>query len=110
MTAQMLCYIAVMAGTTYLIRALPMLLVRRKIKSRFVQSFLYYVPYAVLAAMTVPAILESTASAVSAMAGLAGGGAFILSGRRAAACGAGGLWGGVLRRMAAGHMAVSPGF
>ena len=71
MTAQMLCYIAVMAGTTYLIRALPMLLVRRKIKSRFVQSFLYYVPYAVLAAMTVPAILESTASAVSAMAGLA---------------------------------------
>ena len=106
MTAQMLCYIAVMAGTTYLIRALPMLLVRRKIKSHFVQSFLYYVPYAVLAAMTVPAILESTASAVSAMAG----GAFILSGRRAAACGAGGLWGGVLRRMAAGHMAVSPGF
>ena len=71
MTAQMLCYIAVMAGTTYLIRALPMLLVRRKIKSHFVQSFLYYVPYAVLAAMTVPAILESTASAVSAMAGLA---------------------------------------
>lgn len=63
MTAQMLCYIAVMAGTTYLIRALPMLLVRRKIKSHFVQSFLYYVPYAVLAAMTVPAILESTASA-----------------------------------------------
>ena len=60
-----------MAGTTYLIRALPMLLVRGKIKSRFVQSFLYYVPYAVLAAMTVPAILESTASAVSAMAGLA---------------------------------------
>ena len=55
MTVQMLCYIAVMAGTTYLIRALPML---------------YYVPYAVLAAMTVPAILESTASAVSAMAGL----------------------------------------
>ena len=54
MTVQMLCYIAVMAGTTYLIRALPMLLVRKKIKNRFVQSFLYYVPYAVLAAMTVP--------------------------------------------------------
>jgi len=70
MTVQMLCYIAVMAGTTYLIRALPMLLVRKKIKNRFVQSFLYYVPYAVLAAMTVPAILESTASAVSATAGL----------------------------------------
>ena len=70
MTVQMLFYIAVMAGTTYLIRALPMLLVRKKIKNRFVQSFLYYVPYAVLAAMTVPAILESTASAVSAMAGL----------------------------------------
>ena len=52
MTVQMLCYIAVMAGTTYLIRALPMLLVRGKIKSRFVQSFLYYVPYAVMAAST----------------------------------------------------------
>ena len=51
MTVQMLCYIAVMAGTTYLIRALPMLLVRKKIKNRFVQSFLYYVPYAVLSKM-----------------------------------------------------------
>lgn len=69
MTTRILCYIAVMAGTTYLIRALPMLLVRGKIKSRFVQSFLYYVPYAVLAAMTVPAIFESTASVVSAVAG-----------------------------------------
>ena len=74
------------------------------------QSFLYYVPYAVLAAMTVPAILESTASAVSAMAGLAV--AVLLSYLGAgllpvalAAC-----RGGVLRRMAAGHLAVTSRF
>ena len=52
MTVQMLCYIAVMAGTTYLIRALPMLLVRKKIKNRFVQSFLSKMAGTVMAAST----------------------------------------------------------
>ena len=61
--------IAVMAGVTYLIRMLPMVIFRRKLESRFVKSFLYYVPYAVLAAMTVPAIFESTAGPASAAAG-----------------------------------------
>jgi len=50
----------IMAGMTYLIRVLPMAIFRKKIKSVFIQSFLYYVPYAVLAAMTFPAIFYST--------------------------------------------------
>ncbi|WP_367925257.1 AzlD domain-containing protein [uncultured Ruthenibacterium sp.] len=68
-TREFLIYIAVMAGVTYLIRMLPMVLLRQKIHSQFVKSFLFYVPYAVLAAMTVPAIFESTGSFVSALAG-----------------------------------------
>lgn len=62
-------YIAVMAGVTYLIRMLPFTLFRRKIKSRFFQSVLYYIPYAVLSAMTFPAIFYSTDSTVSAAVG-----------------------------------------
>lgn len=64
-------YILVMAGVTYLIRMLPMVLFRREITSPFVKSFLYYVPYACLAAMTFPAILFSTASVISAVVGFA---------------------------------------
>ena len=64
-------YIAVMAGVTYLIRMLPLVVFRRKIKSRFVKSFLYYVPYAVLGAMTFPSIIYSTGSIPTACAGLA---------------------------------------
>ena len=62
-------YIAVMAIVTYLIRALPLTLIRREIKSPFIKSFLYYVPYATLAAMTFPAILTATGSVASAAAG-----------------------------------------
>ena len=62
-------YIAVMAGVTYLIRVLPFGFFRRKIKSRFLRSFLYYIPYAVLSAMTIPAIFYSTGSALTAAAG-----------------------------------------
>ena len=54
--------LAVMAGVTYLVRMLPLVLVKKKIENRFINSFLYYVPYAVLAVMTVPAIFSSTAS------------------------------------------------
>lgn len=64
-------YIAVMAGVTYLIRVLPFTLFRREIKSRFLKSFLYYIPYAVLAAMTIPAIFYSTGSVVTAAVGTA---------------------------------------
>lgn len=62
-------YIAVMAGVTYLIRMLPLTLFQKKIKNRFIRSFLYYVPYACLAAMTFPAILYSSASVWSAAVG-----------------------------------------
>ena len=62
-------YIAVMAGVTYLIRMLPFAFFRRKIKSRFFRSFLYYIPYAVLSAMTIPAIFYSTGSIVTAVVG-----------------------------------------
>ena len=59
-----------MALTTYLIRLLPMTLFRKPIRSRFLRSFLHYVPYACLAAMTFPAILSSTASLISGIAAL----------------------------------------
>ena len=53
-------YIAVMALVTYLIRMLPLVIFRKKIENRFIRSFLYYIPYAVLAAMTFPAVFSST--------------------------------------------------
>ena len=62
-------YIAVMAVTTYLIRMLPLTLFQKKIRNRYIRFFLYYVPYACLAAMTFPAILYSSASMYSAAAG-----------------------------------------
>ena len=63
-------YIATMAITTYLIRVLPLTLFRKPIRSRFIRSFLHYVPYACLTAMTFPAILTSTASVISGGAAL----------------------------------------
>ena len=63
-------YLLVMAGVTYLIRMLPLVALRGRIKSRFLQSFLHYVPYAVLGAMTFPAVLDSTGSLASALCGL----------------------------------------
>ena len=64
-------YILVMALVTYLIRSLPLTLIRKEIKSPFIKSFLLYVPYATLAAMTFPAILTATNSVYSAAAGFA---------------------------------------
>ena len=63
-------YIFAMALTTYLIRVLPLTIFRKPIRSRFLRSFLHYVPYACLTAMTFPAILSSTASIVSGAAAL----------------------------------------
>lgn len=63
-------YIFTMALTTYLIRVLPLTIFRKPIKSRFLRSFLHYVPYACLTAMTFPAILSSTASIISGTAAL----------------------------------------
>lgn len=63
-------YIVTMALTTYLIRVLPMTIFRKPIRSRFLRSFLHYVPYACLTAMTFPSILSSTASIISGAAAL----------------------------------------
>ncbi len=68
-TAYILSCIVVMALVTYIIRATPMVIFRKKIKNRWIQSFLYYVPYVVLAAMTFPAVFFSTGSHISAVAG-----------------------------------------
>ena len=66
-----------MAGVTYLIRALPLIFIKKQIKSRFIRSFLYYVPYSVLTVMTFPAVFYSTGHVISAAVGTAA--AFILS-------------------------------
>jgi branched-subunit amino acid transport protein len=64
-----LVYLAVMAGVTYLIRMIPMVLIKEKIKNKFVLSFLHYIPYTVLSAMTVPACFYATGNMVSAAVG-----------------------------------------
>ena len=63
-------YILAMAVTTYLVRALPLTLFKKPIRSRFVRSFLHYVPVACLTAMTFPAILTATEHMLSGAAGL----------------------------------------
>ena len=67
---KVLPYLLVMAGVTYLVRVVPFILINKKIENRFINSFLYYIPYTVLAAMTFPAILYATGNIVSAVAGL----------------------------------------
>lgn len=62
-------YIFVMAGVTYLIRAIPFTLFRKKVTSPFFRSLLHYIPYAVLSAMTIPAIFTSTGNVLTALAG-----------------------------------------
>ena len=63
-------YIIVMALVSYTIRILPLTLIRKPIKNRFLRSFLYYVPYVTLAVMTFPAILHATSSPVAGLAAL----------------------------------------
>ena len=64
-------YLLVTAGTTYLVRMLPLVLMKGKIRSRFLLSFLHYIPYAVLSVMTVPAIFSATGDIRTAAAGFA---------------------------------------
>lgn len=68
-TPNLIANLIVMAGVTYLIRMIPFVVFRKKIQNRFVRSFLYYIPYAVLAAMTVPAIFFSTGNVYAALVG-----------------------------------------
>lgn len=73
MTASIYISIFVAAGVSYLIRVLPLTLIRKPIKNQFLKSFLYYVPYVTLAAMTFPAIVEATSSPVAGILALAVG-------------------------------------
>lgn len=66
-----LVFLVVTAGTTYLVRMLPLVLMRGRIKNRFLLSFLHYIPYAVLSVMTVPAIFTATGDVRTAAAGFA---------------------------------------
>lgn len=81
MSSYILLAILVMAGVTYLIRMLPLTLMRRRITNVFVRSFLAYVPYAVLTAMTIPFIFYSTGSMISAAVGFAAAVALAFSGQ-----------------------------
>lgn len=73
MTHSIYIYLAIMAGVTYAIRVLPLTLIQKQIKNRFLQSFLYYVPYVTLAVMTFPAILDATQTPVAGMLALIAG-------------------------------------
>ena len=68
-TVYILSAISVMAVVTYIIRVTPMVIFRKKIRNKWIQSFLFYVPYVVLSAMTFPAVFSSTSSYASAVAG-----------------------------------------
>ena len=68
-TENFFLYLAVMAGVTYLVRMLPLVLVKKQIENKFLLSFLYYVPYAVLSVMIIPAIFYATPNPISAVVG-----------------------------------------
>ena len=74
-------YLLILAGSTYLIRAIPFAALRKKITNRYIRSFLYYIPYSVLAAMTLPAAFYATGNIISGAAGLLVGGFFAYKGK-----------------------------
>ncbi len=76
-----LIYLIILSGSTYLIRALPFALFKRNIENKFVRSFLSYIPYSVLASMTLPAIFYSTGNVASSLAGLTLGCIFAYKGK-----------------------------
>ena len=73
MSGNIYIYIAIVAITSYLIRVLPLTLIRKPIKNRFIRSFLYYVPYVTLAVMTFPAIIDATATPLAGALALIAG-------------------------------------
>ena len=81
MTRNPYIYILCMAGVSYLIRVLPLTLIRKPIKNRFIRSFLFYVPYVTLSVMTFPDIVNATSTPVSGLLALLSGAALAWSGR-----------------------------
>lgn len=73
MTHNIYIYLGIMVGITFAVRVLPLTLIKRQIRSPFLKSFLYYVPYATLAVMTFPAILDATQSTLSGAAAMVAG-------------------------------------
>ena len=67
---QFFTYLLVLAGSTYLIRVIPFVAIKEKIQNRYIRSFLHYIPYAVLTAMTLPAAFYATSSVISALVGI----------------------------------------
>ena len=74
-------YLLILAGSTYLILAIPFAALKKKITNPYIKSFLYYIPYSVLAAMTLPAALYATGNIISGAAGLLVGGIFAYKGK-----------------------------
>lgn len=74
-------YLLIMAGSTYLIRTIPFAAMRKKIENRFIRSFLYYIPYTVLSAMTFPAALYATGNVIAASLGLIAAIIFAIKGK-----------------------------
>lgn len=70
MTHNMYIYILITGVVSYIIRVLPLTLIRKPIENKYLQSFLYYVPYVTLAVMTFPAIIHATQSSVSGVLAL----------------------------------------
>lgn len=68
-TLKICLYLLVMAGVTYLVRAVPLIAFRKRIRSRFFRSLLYYLPYAVLSAMVIPSVFSSTGNIITAAVG-----------------------------------------
>ncbi len=81
MTKNFFIYLLVSAGVTYLIRMLPLVLVKKEIKSKYLLSFLYYIPYTVLAVMTVPAMFTASEYIISALFGFAAAFVFAYKGK-----------------------------
>lgn len=74
-------YLAVMFGITYIIRVMPLLLIRKEIKNRFIRSFLHYIPYTVLSAMTFPAIFHAVGNPIAGIGAAVVGIILAFSGR-----------------------------
>ena len=76
-----LIYLLILSGSTYLIRAVPFVAVKKEISNKYVRSFLHYIPFAVLAAMTIPYAFTATGHAISSICGLIVGGIFAYKGK-----------------------------
>ena len=74
-------YLLILSGSTYLIRAIPFVAVRKSITNKYVKSFLYYIPFSVLVAMTIPGAFYATGNVISSLAGLIIGGIFAYRGK-----------------------------